>query len=336
MTVRTIVADLGCTWSYYMDLSNLSTFRNCRYLGWALRTCPDIDDTDYDSSVCMINDPDLISHPYASDETYSCDYTSSYMVVCVANNSPDYTTVPADPSCSENDPILCMCLHCDSGNPEVCPVTVNNEGDGSVQQDCRTFTNVVEYLVPVPTTDPSEAPTTAPSEAPTDAPTGHPTETPTDAPTDAPTETPTDAPTKAPIAACTNGAQDGDETAVDCGGVDCGGCDAGEVCALPRDCIGGTNCQSGTCVANTNAPVVSPSLSPVVSSTSSTDDGLGIGVIAGIAGGVLVVAALVWYWYNYIRKPRVSNKKLGDEWCYKGDDCEDASLKFTPMKVALK
>lgn len=45
---------------------------------------------------------------------------------------------------------------------------------------------------------------------------------------------------------CTNGMQDGNETAVDCGGGECPACNEGETCVMGSDCISGV-CE-GTCV----------------------------------------------------------------------------------------
>ena len=54
---------------------------------------------------------------------------------------------------------------------------------------------------------------------------------------------------------CTDGAKNGDETAVDCGGATCPGCGSGQACTLPRDCTSGVcqgvlllrTCRAATC-----------------------------------------------------------------------------------------
>lgn len=50
------------------------------------------------------------------------------------------------------------------------------------------------------------------------------------------------------IPTCSDGARNGLETDIDCGGADCTPCPAGEDCALPKDCASKV-CKKGTCAA---------------------------------------------------------------------------------------
>ena len=54
------------------------------------------------------------------------------------------------------------------------------------------------------------------------------------------------APDLAPAPTCSDGAKNGAETDVDCGGTACPGCDLGRACFLGRDCLSG-NCVNNTC-----------------------------------------------------------------------------------------
>ncbi len=80
---------------------------------------------------------------------------------------------------------------------------------------------------------------------------------------------------------CSNGAQDGDETDVDCGGGTCGACMAGMGCRL------GTDCQSGFC---TNGKCVAPLCTDGVKNGKETDVDCG-GLCPGCALGKMCKAA---------------------------------------------
>jgi len=118
-----------------------------------------------------------------------------------------------------------------------------------------------------PTLSPTASPTKVPSAAPTLSPTGSPTKNPTRAPTLSPTLVLTFSPTASPTSAsCDDGAMNGDEVAVDCGGPDCPGCNVGGVCLANRDCKS-DHCDAGTCIA---APTMAPTDAPTATSSPTS------------------------------------------------------------------
>jgi hypothetical protein len=122
----------------------------------------------------------------------------------------------------------------------------DGDGDTASQEGAELPLNLVVHssgYVLDPT--PPDAPTPAPTPAPT-APTGAPSTSPTLAPTNTPTNTPTLSPTKGPD--CTNGAEDGTETDVDCGGPFCPNCEAGQRCYVDQDCKNGGVVWCGACL----------------------------------------------------------------------------------------
>ena len=54
-----------------------------------------------------------------------------------------------------------------------------------------------------------------------------------------------------PVGTCGNGAKDGTETDLDCGGLGCSDCANGKVCLIAADCISGI-CTDGVCTQGTN------------------------------------------------------------------------------------
>ena len=63
-----------------------------------------------------------------------------------------------------------------------------------------------------------------------------------------------------PAASCTDGAKNGAETDVDCGGGTCGACAIGKKCSLARDCT--TNdCTTGTCCMKSSSMKTTGSVS---------------------------------------------------------------------------
>jgi len=115
---------------------NTGVYNNCRYPGMRFETCPDPVGSN-NQTFCLIIDPDLISSPHEVSNTYVCPYQKNYLPVCVFDDITaqfgQLTTEPADPRCSNDNAVFCLCLDCNDGDPEVCPICVGND-----QSDCPT------------------------------------------------------------------------------------------------------------------------------------------------------------------------------------------------------
>lgn len=89
------------------------------------------------------------------------------------------------------------------------------------------------------------------------------------------------------LATCDDGAKNGDETAVDCGGTSCGPCSPGSTCSLPVDCTS-KQCVQGVCDCENGLGFPGPPLWPLADGDATS---IAIGDIDGDAVSDLVVAA---------------------------------------------
>lgn len=122
--------------------------------------------------------------------------------------------------------------------------SVSTTAGTSTGSDVTGTTNPTTASTGAPTTGPD--PTSTTSVGTTDDTTG--TTAPTTATTGSsgPATTGTDTGTTAPAESCDDGAQNQDETDVDCGG-SCSPCADGQACVVPGDCQSAT-CEGGMCV----------------------------------------------------------------------------------------